>query len=226
MSIPDAERPARPELEADAGYHKDLGNRQVQMIAIGGAIGVGLFLGAGGRLQAIGPALVLAYLVCGIVAFFVMRALGELVVHRPSSGSFVTYSREFIGPWAGFVSGWTFWVNWAFTGVAELTAIGIYMHKWLPDMPQWISALVALAAVFGVNLISVKLFGELEFWFSLIKVLAIVAFLVVGIWLVASHAQIGGVARLLPAGVRGRSAEPAGCHLRLQRRRDGGHRRR
>jgi L-asparagine permease len=191
VSIPDADQPAQPELEADAGYHKDLGNRQVQMIAIGGAIGVGLFLGAGGRLQAIGPALVLAYLVCGVVAFFVMRALGELVVHRPSSGSFVTYSREFIGPWAGFVSGWTFWVNWAFTGVAELTAIGIYMHKWLPNMPQWISALVALGAVFGVNLISVKLFGELEFWFSLIKVLAIVTFLVVGVWLVASHAQIG-----------------------------------
>src|SRR5258705_12417668 len=84
----------------EAGYHKDLGNRQVQMIAIGGAIGVGLFLGAGGRLKEIGPSLILAYLACGIAAFFVMRALGELVVYRTRSGSFVSYSRDFIGPWA------------------------------------------------------------------------------------------------------------------------------
>lgn len=176
---------------SDEGYHKDLGNRQVQMIAIGGAIGVGLFLGAGGRLKEIGPSLILAYLTCGLAAFFVMRALGELVVHRPSSGSFVTYSKEFIGPWAGFVAGWTFWVNWAFTGVAELTAIGIYIHKWLPDMPQWVSALVALGIVCAVNMISVKLFGELEFWFAIIKVLAITTFLVVGTWLVVSHAEVG-----------------------------------
>lgn len=176
---------------AEPGYHKDLGNRQIQMIAIGGAIGVGLFLGAGGRLKDIGPSLVLAYLVCGVCAFFVMRALGELVVYRTRSGSFVSYSRDFIGPWAGFVTGWMFWVNWAFTGIAELTAIGIYVHKWLPDMPQWISALIALVVVFSANLISVKLFGELEFWFSMIKVLAISIFLVTGLWLVISHASIG-----------------------------------
>ncbi len=176
---------------AQAGYHKDLGNRQVQMIAIGGAIGVGLFLGAGGRLKDIGPSLILAYLVCGLCAFFVMRALGELVVYRTRSGSFVSYSRDFIGPWAGFVTGWMFWVNWAFTGIAELTAIGVYMHKWLPEMPQWISALIALVVVFAANLISVKLFGELEFWFSMIKVLAISIFLVTGLYLVVTHASIG-----------------------------------
>jgi L-asparagine permease len=177
---------------AEAGYHKDLGNRQVQMIAIGGAIGVGLFLGAGGRLKEIGPSLILAYLACGIAAFFVMRALGELVVYRTRSGSFVSYSRDFIGPWAGFVTGWMFWVNWAFTGIAELTAIGIYVHKWLPTMPQWITALAALVVVFSANLISVRLFGELEFWFSMVKVLAISTFLVTGLWLVISHASIGG----------------------------------
>ncbi|MBN9742598.1 MULTISPECIES: amino acid permease [Amycolatopsis] len=173
-------------------YTKALGNRQVQMIAIGGAIGVGLFLGAGGRLHEAGPSLVLSYALCGIAAYFVMRALGELVMHRPSSGSFVTYAREFIGPWAGFVSGWMYWLNWAMTGIAEITAVAIYVHKWLPDVPQWITALVALGVLMAVNLLSVKLFGELEFWFSVVKVLAIIVFLVTALGLVFTGANIGG----------------------------------
>ncbi|MGY0063688.1 amino acid permease [Streptomyces sp. LZ34] len=173
-------------------YRRDLGSRQLQMIAIGGAIGVGLFLGAGARLQQIGPALILSYLVCGLAAFFVMRALGELAMYRTDSGSFVSYAREFVGPWAGFVSGWMFWFNWAVGGVAELTAIGIYVHKWLPNMPQWITAVVALAVLFLVNLVSVKLFGELEFWFSIIKIVAILMFLGVGLWLVVSGAHVDG----------------------------------
>ncbi|MEV5711084.1 amino acid permease [Actinoallomurus sp. NPDC052274] len=177
--------------DEDAGYIQSLGNRQVRMIAIGGAIGVGLFLGAGGRLAAAGPSLVLSYAVCGIAAFFVMRALGELVLHRPSAGSFVTYAREFIGPWAGFASGWMYWLNWAMTGVAETTAAGIYVHKWLPQIPQWVTALVALAVLLTVNLLSVRLFGELEFWFAVIKVLAIVVFLFVGLALVLTGAGVG-----------------------------------
>ncbi|WP_245983520.1 amino acid permease [Lentzea flaviverrucosa] len=162
------------------------------MIAIGGAIGVGLFLGAGGRLATAGPSLILAYAVCGLAAFFVMRALGELVLHRPVSGSFVEYAREFIGPWAGFTSGWMYWVNWAMTGIAEITAVAIYMHKWFPDLPQWITALVALVVLVAINMLSVKLFGELEFWFSVIKVTAIVVFLVVGAGLVIGNADVGG----------------------------------
>ncbi|SEQ49520.1 L-asparagine permease [Lentzea albida] len=179
------------EIDAD-GYTKALSKRQVQMIAIGGAIGVGLFLGAGGRLATAGPSLILSYAVCGLAAFFVMRALGELVLHRPVSGSFVEYAREFIGPWAGFTSGWLYWLNWAMTGIAEITAIAIYMHKWFPDLPQWITALVALVVLVAINLLSVKLFGELEFWFSVIKVTAIVVFLVVGTGLVIGNADIGG----------------------------------
>jgi L-asparagine permease len=178
-------------VDAD-GYTKALGKRQVQMIAIGGAIGVGLFLGAGGKLNQVGPSLVFSYALCGIAAYFVMRALGELVMHEPSSGSFVTYARRFIGPWAGFASGWMYWVNWAMTGIAEITAVAIYVHKWLPDVPQWITALVALGVLLAVNLLSVRLFGELEFWFSLIKVLAIVVFLVTGLGLVLTSADIGG----------------------------------
>ncbi|GGM95732.1 L-asparagine permease [Lentzea pudingi] len=199
-------------VETDAdGYTKALSKRQVQMIAIGGAIGVGLFLGAGGRLATAGPSLILSYAVCGLAAFFVMRALGELVLHRPVSGSFVEYAREFIGPWAGFTSGWLYWLNWAMTGIAEITAIAIYMHKWFPDLPQWITALVALVVLVAINLLSVKLFGELEFWFSVIKVTAIVVFLVVGAGLVIGNADIGGTTAsvsntlghggLFPAGV-------------------------
>ncbi|MBF8188692.1 amino acid permease [Nonomuraea sp. K274] len=154
------------------------------MIAIGGAIGVGLFLGAGGRLAAAGPALVLSYAAAGLAAFFVMRALGELVLYRPASGSFVEYANEFIGPWAAFASGWMYWVNWAFTGIAELTAIAAYIHYWAPAFPEWGTALIALGFVMTVNLLSVRLFGELEFWFAMLKVLAIVVFLVVGLVLV------------------------------------------
>ena len=177
--------------EGDEGYAKSLSSRQVQMIAIGGAIGVGLFLGAGGKLAADGPGLIFSYAVCGVAAFFVMRALGELVLHRPTAGSFVSYAREFIGPWAGFTSGWLYWLNWAMTGVAETTAIGIYVHRWLPGVPQWVTALVALVVLLIVDLLSVRFFGELEFWFSVIKVLAIVTFLFVGLGLVLTGAGVG-----------------------------------
>ncbi|WP_083959963.1 amino acid permease [Streptoalloteichus hindustanus] len=161
------------------------------MIAIGGAIGVGLFLGVGGRLQFAGPGLMLSYAISGIAAFFVMRALGELVMHRPTAGSFVEYAREFVGPWAGYASGWMFWVNWAMTGIAEITAAALYVERWLPDVPQWITALVALAVLLSVNLLSVKLFGEMEFWFALVKALAIIAFLFVGLALVLTSSEVG-----------------------------------
>ncbi|MFF5204586.1 amino acid permease [Streptosporangium sp. NPDC000396] len=184
-------------MKTDEGYSHVLGNRQVQMIAIGGAIGVGLFLGSGGRLQASGPALVLSYAAAGLAAFFVMRALGELVLYKPTSGSFVEYAADFIGPWAAFTSGWMYWVNWAFTGIAELTAISIYVSLWAPQFPRWVTALIALVFVLSVNLLSVRLFGELEFWFAMLKVLAICAFLVTGLTLVLLSAKIDGA----PAGV-------------------------
>jgi L-asparagine permease len=175
----------------DDGYQPSLTNRQVQMIAIGGAIGVGLFYGTGEKIAQDGPGLVLAFVVAGIVAFFVLRAMGELVLHRPTAGSFVEYAREFIGPWAGYVSGWMYWLNWAATGVAEITAVGIYVQYWAPSVPQWVSALAALALLLTVNLVSVRLFGELEFWFAALKVLAIVTFLVTGLYLVLTVSAVG-----------------------------------
>jgi len=166
----------------EEGYHKAMGNRQIQMIAIGGAIGTGLFLGAGARLQMAGPSLAIVYLVCGIFSFFILRALGELVLHRPSSGSFVSYAREFLGEKAAYVAGWMYFINWAMTGIVDITAVALYMHYWgaFGDVPQWFFALGALAIVGTMNMIGVKWFAEMEFWFALVKVLAIVAFLVVG----------------------------------------------
>lgn len=174
----------------DAGYHKGLKARQIQMIAIGGAIGTGLFLGAGGRLAAAGPSLVLSYAICGAFVFLILRALGELVLHRPSSGSFVSYAREFFGEKAAYVSGWFYWINWAMTTIVDITAAALYMNffgryvPWIGAVPQWAWALIALVLVLALNLVSVKVFGEMEFWFALIKVAALLAFLALGIYFV------------------------------------------
>ncbi|MET9347844.1 amino acid permease [Streptomyces termitum] len=160
------------------GYQRGLGARQIQMIAIGGAIGTGLFLGAGKAIHQAGPSLVLAYAIAGLVIFFIMRALGELLMYRPVSGSFAEYAREFVGPFAGFVTGWTYWLFWVVTGITEVTAAATYMTYWW-NIPQWVSALVFTFVLYGANLISVKLFGELEFWFSMVKVTAIVGMILI-----------------------------------------------
>ncbi|WP_064707098.1 amino acid permease [Rhizobium bangladeshense] len=184
--------------EEDLGYKKALKPRQIQMIAIGGAIGTGLFLGAGGRLAAAGPALVLVYALCGFFAFLVLRALGELIVHRPTSGSFVSYAREFYGEKLAFAVGWLYWLTWAMTAVADVTAVALYMNFFKAYVPliamidQWVFALTALVLVLAMNLVSVKVFGELEFWFSLVKVLALVVFLIVGVYFVVTGTPIDG----------------------------------
>ena len=178
----------------DSGYHKGLNNRQIQMIGLGGAIGTGLFLGAGGRLASAGPGLFLVYGICGIFVFLILRALGELVLYRPSSGSFVSYAREFFGEKAAFAAGWLYFLNWAMTGIVDTTAIAHYCHYWTAfhTVPQWTLALIALVIVLAMNLISVKLFGELEFWASLIKVLALVTFLVVGTVFLVGRFKVDG----------------------------------
>ncbi|KAA0021059.1 amino acid permease [Antrihabitans cavernicola] len=180
--------------EEDEGYQKGLKPRQLQMIAIGGAIGTGLFLGAGGRLADAGPGLFIVYAVCGVFVFLILRALGELVLHRPSSGSFVSYAREFLGEKAAYVAGWLYFLNWAMTSIVDSTAIATYFHFWktFEHVPQWLIALIALAIVLTMNLISVKLFGELEFWAALIKVVALITFLVVGTIFLAGRYDING----------------------------------
>ncbi|XUY26451.1 amino acid permease [Agrobacterium sp. rho-8.1] len=186
------------QFKEELGYHKALKPRQIQMIAIGGAIGTGLFLGAGGRLAAAGPALVFVYATCGFFAFLVLRALGELIMHRPSSGSFVSYAREFYGEKMAFAVGWMYWLNWAMTSVADVTAVAIYMNffkqyvPWMQGIDQWVFALGALIIVLAMNMLSVKVFGELEFWFSLTKVVALATFLIVGVYFVIFGTPIEG----------------------------------
>jgi L-asparagine permease len=180
----------------DAGYNKALKSRHINMIAIGGAIGTGLFLGAGGRLAQAGPALAIVYAVCGLFAFFVVRALGELILHRPSSGAFVSYAREFMGEKGAYVAGWMHFLNWSTTGIADITAIALYAHFWsfFTPVPQWVLALIALAVVLTLNLVSVKLFGEMEFWFAIVKVAALVLFMVIGIVLLVTQHPVDGLA--------------------------------
>jgi AAT family amino acid transporter len=162
-------------------FHRGLKERHIQMIAIGGAIGVGLFLGSASAIQKAGPSLLLSYAVAGVAIFLIMRALGELLMYRPVAGSFATYADEFVGPWAGFVTGWTYWLMWVVIGMAEITAAGIYVQYWLPEVPRWIPALVALVVLLGVNLVAVGLFGEFEFWFAIIKVVTIIAMILIGL---------------------------------------------
>ncbi|HPX36497.1 MAG TPA: amino acid permease [Mycobacterium sp.] len=190
-----ASEPSPSTLSAeDEGYHKSLKPRQLQMIAIGGAIGTGLFLGAGGRLASAGPGLFLVYALCGVFVFFILRAMGELVLHRPSSGSFVSYAREFLGEKAAYVAGWMYFLNWAMTTIVDSTAIATYARFWgfFDRFPQWLIALVALALVFAMNMVSVALFGEFEFWAALIKVVALLGFLVAGTIFLGGRYQIDG----------------------------------
>jgi amino acid transporter, AAT family len=142
---------------------------------------VGLFLGSARAISSAGPGLLLSYAVGGIAIFFIMRALGELLTYRPVAGAFASYADEFCGPLAGFVTGWSYWFMWVVTAMAELTAIGIYAHYWFPGIPQWLPALITLCVLYATNLLAVRVFGELEFWFALIKILTIVLLIAAGL---------------------------------------------
>lgn len=199
--------------QTESHLSRNLRNRHIQLIALGGTIGVGLFLGSAQAIHKAGPALLLTYVVAGIAIFFIMRALGELLTYRPVAGSFATYADEFCGPFAGFVTGWSYWFMWVLTAMAELTAIGVYVRFWLPAVPQWLPPLVALVALYGVNLFAVRLFGELEFWFALIKIVTILALIVAGIAVIvfrfgdfgshASFANLWSNGGFLPFGMMG-----------------------
>ena len=164
----------------DENLERGLKERHIQLIALGGAIGVGLFLGSGTAMQMAGPSLLILYVISGMIMFFIMRSLGELAVSYPISGSFSAYAHEFISPLAGYITGWTYWFMWIVACMAEVTAIGIYVKFWIPTLPQWIPALGAVVVMTIVNLIAVKAYGEFEFWFALIKVVTIIAMILIG----------------------------------------------
>lgn len=165
---------------------KGLKNRHIQLIALGGSIGTGLFLGVSQTIQLAGPAVILGYAIAGFIAFLMMRQLGEMIVHEPVSGSFSHFAYKYWGKFAGFMSGWNYWVLNILVCMAELSAIGLYIHYWWPELPTWISALGFFIFINLINLLHVKLFGEMEFWLSIIKVLAIIAMIAFGSYLLAS----------------------------------------
>ncbi|MDH0666288.1 amino acid permease [Acinetobacter junii] len=163
-----------------------LSNRHIQLIALGGAIGTGLFLGISQSIKLAGPSVILGYTIAGFIAFLMMRQLGEMVVQEPVSGSFSHFAYKYWGSFAGFMSGWNYWVLNILVCMAELSAIGLYIQYWWPEIPTWASALVFFLLINGINLLHVKLFGEMEFWFSIVKILAILAMIGFGSYLLAT----------------------------------------
>ncbi|WP_099371637.1 amino acid permease [Sphingobacterium sp. 1.A.5] len=165
---------------------RGLSNRHIQLIALGGAIGTGLFLGVGQAAILAGPSVILGYAIAGLVAFFIMRQLGEMVVEEPISGSFSSFANNYWGPFAGYASGWNYWLLYILVSMAELTAIGKYVQFWWPEIPLWASSLFFFMVINVINLASVKVYGETEFWFSIIKVVAIIAMIIFGTYLLLS----------------------------------------
>ncbi|ASG80939.1 MULTISPECIES: amino acid permease [Lactiplantibacillus] len=172
---------SQPETEQ---LSRGLKSRHVQLIAIGGTIGTGLFLGAGQSIHLAGPSILIAYLVTGLVCFLLMRALGELLLSDLHTHSYIDFIKQYLGDRTGFVAGWTYWVCWITIAMAEITAAGEYMQFWWPKLPQWLPGLVILILLLALNSINVSAFGETEFWFAIIKIAAIIALIAVGIGMV------------------------------------------
>ncbi len=192
---------------------RGLEQRHITLMSLGAAIGVGLFLGSASAIKLAGPGILFAYGFSGMIMFFIMRALGEMAIQKPVAGSFSQYARDYLGPLAGFITGWNYWFLWVVTCMAEITAVGIYMEFWFPDVPRWIWALAALVIMAAVNFLAVKAYGELEFWFALIKIVTIIFMIIVGIGIIVFGIGNGGIATgisnlwehggLLPNGITG-----------------------
>ena len=165
---------------------RGLKSRHIQLIALGGAIGTGLFLGIAQTIKMAGPSVLLGYGIAGVIAFMIMRQLGEMVVDEPVAGSFSYFADKYCGHLPGFLSGWNYWVLYVLVSMAELTAVGIYVQYWWPGVPTWVSALIFFCAINAISLLNVKAFGEMEFWFAIIKVVAIIGMIVFGAYLLAS----------------------------------------
>lgn len=169
---------------ANKELKRGLEARHIQMIALGGTIGVGLFMGSATTIQWTGPSVLLAYAIAGIFIFFIMRAMGEMLYVEPSTGSFATFGYKYIHPLAGYLTVWSNWFQWVIVGMSEIIAVGAYMQYWFPDLPAWIPGLIAMIILGAANLMSVKSFGELEFWFAMIKIVTILLMIVAGFGLI------------------------------------------
>lgn len=173
--------------ESPEKLQRNLHNRHIQLIAIGGAIGTGLFMGSGKTISLAGPSIIFVYMIIGFMLFFVMRAMGELLLSNLEYKSFSDFAADLLGPWAGYFTGWTYWFCWVVTGIADVVAISAYFQLWFPQFSIAMSALLCVTVFLTLNIATVKLFGEMEFWFAIIKIVAIVALIVTGIVLVCLH---------------------------------------
>ncbi|MDR1529769.1 MAG: amino acid permease [Burkholderiales bacterium] len=167
-----------------------LKNRHIQLIALGGAVGTGLFLGSASVMKMAGPAMILGYAIGGSIAFLIMRQLGEMIVQEPVAGSFSYFAYQYWGNFAGFLSGWNYWVLYVLVSMAELTAVGMYVQFWCPQIPTWVSVVVFFLLINAINLASVRFYGEMEFWFAIIKIVAIIGMIALGSYLLIT--QTGG----------------------------------
>ncbi len=171
---------------ADLRLARGLSSRHIQFIALGGAIGTGLFLGVAHTLELAGPSILLGYGIAGVIAFSIMRQLGEMIVAEPVAGSVSHFAHRYVGEFAGYLTGWNYWVLYILVSMAELSAIGVFVQFWLPRIPAWMSALFFFVLVTAVNFLNVKVFGEIEFWFSLFKVAIILGMIGFGAYLLAT----------------------------------------
>ncbi|MBA8820491.1 amino acid transporter [Ochrobactrum sp. P6BS-III] len=172
--------------EEDTHLARNLSNRHLQLIAIGGAIGTGLFMGSGKTISLAGPSILLVYAVIGFMLFFVMRALGEILLSNLEYRSFADFAGDYLGPWAQFFTGWTYWLCWIVTGVADVVAVSGYVSFWFPELALWIPALGLIFTLLALNLPTVRNFGEIEFWFALIKIVAIVGLIIAGVYMLST----------------------------------------
>lgn len=174
---------------SENGMVRGLENRHVQLIAIAGTIGTGLFLGAGRSIALTGPSIILVYLITGMFMFFMMRAIGEMLYQDPDQHTFISFISKYVGKGWGKFAGISYWISIIFIGMAEITAVGTYVQFWFPNLPSWIIQIVFICILAMVNLIAVKVFGETEFWFAMIKVVAIISLIVTGIFMVLTNFQ-------------------------------------
>ena len=189
-----------PSQETENGMVRGLQNRHVQLIAIAGTIGTGLFLGAGRSLSLTGPSIILVYMLTGAFMYFMMRAIGEMLYMDPDQHTFINFITKYLGKGWGYFSGWSYWVSLVFLGMAEITAVSNYVQLWFPNWPAWQIQIIFLALLSCVNLIAVKVFGEVEFWFGMIKIVTILALIATGIFMVttnfetpAGHASLSNI---------------------------------
>ena len=187
-------------MESRQELHRGLQGRHIELIALGGTIGVGLFMGAASTLQWAGPSVLLAYAIAGLFVFFIMRSMGEMLYVEPITGSFAVYAHRYINPFFGCLTAWSYWFMWMAVGISEITAIGVYVQYWFPDLPQWIPALAAVGLVAAANLAAVRLYGEIEFWFAMIKITTIIVMIIVGLGIIffgfGNHGQPVGLGNL------------------------------